>query len=144
MSDPVNRTLSIAATPERVIAVVTDFDDYPNWQKEIVATEVTKRDDQDRPLRVIMSTAAMGMTSRAELEITHHDDGVEWHLVEGDMMTKNDSRWTVTANSEGGTDAKLEMELAIKWNLPAFMMTQIITKGVNDNLKAVKRVAEDA
>ncbi|MCW2750788.1 MAG: hypothetical protein JWR83_1898 [Aeromicrobium sp.] len=144
MSEPIQRTLSIDATPDAVISVLTDFADYPNWQKEIVATEITERDDQDRPVRVIMSTAAMGMTSRAELAVNYHDDGVEWHLVQGDMMTQNDTRWTVRPNSLGGTDAELQMELAIKWNLPPFMMKQIITKGVNDNLKAVKKVAEGA
>jgi uncharacterized membrane protein len=142
MSDPVQRTLTIAAPPERVLAVVTDFADYPNWQKEIVSTEIVKRDERDRPLRVRMLTAAMGMKANSEIELKYHDDGVGWSLVEGDMMTQNDSRYWLRPNDSGGTDVDLEMTLGLKWNLPDFMMTQIITKGINDNLKAVKRVAE--
>lgn len=141
MAEPVQRTLTIAATPERVLAVVTDFDDYPNWQKEIEATEILKRDEQGRPLRVAMVTAAMGMKSNSEIELEYTGSGVTWHLVSGDMMTQNDSTYVLRANGDK-TDVELEMTIGLTWNLPDFMMKQIITKGVNDNLKAIKRVAE--
>ncbi len=144
MSEPVKRTLSIDAPPDRVLAVITDFDDYPNRQKEVEQTEILDRDEQGRPVRVSMLTGAMGMKASSEIGVSYHDDGLEWHLLTGDMMTQNDSRWVLRANEEGGTDVDLQMTLGLKWDLPDFMMKQIITKGVNDNLKAVQRVAESA
>lgn len=142
MSESVRRTLTIAAPPERVLSVVTDFEDYPNWQKEVESTEIVERDDQGRPLRVKMVTAAMGATMNSEIALTYADDGVEWHLVSGDMMTRNDTKYVLRGNGDGGTDVDLEMVLGLKLKLPDFMMKQIITKGVNDNLKAIKKVAE--
>jgi hypothetical protein len=45
-------------------------------------------------------------------------------------------------NGNGGTDLQLEMTIGLKWNLPPFMIKQIVTKGINDQLKAIKRIAE--
>lgn len=144
MAEPVRRTLTIAAPPDRVLSVVTDFDDYPKWQKEIESTETVERDDQGRPVRVKMVTVAMGTKMHSEIALTYHDDGVEWHLLSGDMLVQNDTRYVLKGNGDGGTDVDLEMVLGLKLKLPEFMMKQIITKGVNDNLKAIKKVSETA
>jgi hypothetical protein len=58
------------------------------------------------------------------------------------MMTQNESRYRLSSNPAGGTDVDLEMQLALKWNLPAFMIKKLITDGINSNLEAIKRIAE--
>lgn len=142
MVEPIRRTLTISAPPERVLSVVTDFENYPAWQKEVEAAEVLERDEQGRPLRAKMTAVAMGMKTSYEIAVTYNDGGLEWHLVEADSMTQNDTKYAARENGTGGTDLDCEMLLGLKFNLPEFMMKQIIAKGVNDNLKTIKKAAE--
>ncbi len=142
MTEPVQRTLTIGASPERVLAVITDFEAYPSWQKEIESTSIVQRDESGRPAQVAMVTAAMGMKANSQIALTYGTQEVSWTLVSGDMMTQNDAHYVLRGNSAGGTDVDLQMAIGLKWNLPEFMMKQVITKGINDNLKAIKRVAE--
>jgi hypothetical protein len=58
------------------------------------------------------------------------------------MTTQQDALYVFNPNSNGGTDLELEMAIGLKWNLPSFMINQLVTKGINDNLKAIKRLAE--
>lgn len=141
-ADPVKRTLTMHASPERILEVVTDFDNYPKLQKEIEQASITARDGDGRPTRVAMVTGAMGQKSSSEIEVSYVESGVTWHLLSGDMMTQNDAEWHLSGNDDGTTDVDLTMAISLKWPLPKFMLSQIITKGVNDNLKAVQRLAE--
>lgn len=142
MPDPVKRTLTMHATPDRILQVVTDFANYPNLQKEVESAEVVAADEAGRPVQVKMTTAAMGQRATSEIALEYFDEGVRWHLLNGDMMTQNDSEWVIKDNGDGSSNVDLTMALDLKWPLPAFMLSQIITKGVNDNLKAVQRLAE--
>lgn len=142
MASPVKRSMTIAAPPSKVLQVVLDFDQYASWQKEIESATVIERDDEGRPAKVKLVASAMGMKANSVIALAHAPNEVSWHLVEGDMITRNDSHYVLRENAKGGTDIELEMMFELKWNLPSFMIDNIIAKGVNDNLKAVKRAAE--
>jgi len=142
MDEPLRRTMTIAAPPERVAAIVADFDSYPKWQKEVVSIQVVERDERDRARHVRMRTEAMGMQTTTEIAVDYDTDKIEYHLVKGDMTTQQDALYVFNPNQTGGTDLELEMAIGLKWNLPPFMIKQLVTKGINDNLKAIKRLAE--
>lgn len=142
MSASVDRTLAIAASPEIVLGVICDFEQYPVWQKDVASAEIHDRDDQGRPSKVTLTTAAMGMTIPALVAVTYGENQMEYHLTEpGGIAVQQDAYYVLTPTPEG-TELHLKMEVDLKWNVPAFMMNQLITKGVNDNLKAIKLVAE--
>jgi uncharacterized membrane protein len=142
MPASVDRTVTIDASPEAVLAVITDFEQYPSWQKDVDSAVITGRDDQGRPTRVTITTAAMGMKVEAPVEVKYGENQMEYHLIEpGSIAVQQDAFYVLTPVGTG-TELNLKMEVDLKWNVPVFMMNQLITKGVNDNLKAVKRVAE--
>jgi ribosome-associated toxin RatA of RatAB toxin-antitoxin module len=134
--------MAIAATPERVEQIVADFDSYPTWQKEVVAIAVLERDANERATRVEMTTEAMGMSTTNEISIAYDTHKIEYHLVKGDMTTTQDAVYLFTPNDGGGTDLELEMAVGLKWKLPPFMINRIVTKGIDDQLDAIKRIAE--
>ncbi|MFI8975277.1 SRPBCC family protein [Nocardia asteroides] len=141
MLEPVRRTLSIAASPERVLAVIADFEDYPNRQREFESVTIVERDDQERATKVEMVTVAAGAKVGSAIAVNYFDDGLEWHLVSGDALTKNDARYVLRPNGDG-TDLDLEMVLGLKLSIPDFMLKPVIAKGVWDALKGIKKAAE--
>lgn len=142
MADPHHRTMTIAAAPDRVAHIVADFTAYPTWQKEVVAVEVLERDSSDRATRVKMKTEAMGMSTTNEIEVVYDTHKIEYHLVKGDMTTEQDAVYLIQPNARGGTDLDLEMAVGLKWSLPPFMLKRLVTKGIDDQLNAIKRIAE--
>jgi hypothetical protein len=38
----------------------------------------------------------------------------------------------------------LEMAVALKWSPPPFMVKQFVSKGINDQLNVIKRLAESS
>lgn len=134
--------MAIAAPPERVLAVICDFEQYPNWQKDVASAEIHDRDELGRPSRVTITTAAMGMTVEAPVAVTYGQNKMEYHLTEPTGIAIQQDAYYLLTPVEEGTELNLRMEVDLKWSVPAFMMNQLITKGVNDNLNAVKRVAE--
>ncbi len=143
MAQTVEKTAKISAAPERVLEVLADFESYPDWQASIVSAEVKARDSQGRPTQVALGTAAMGMTVNALLDVTHGDGTLSYSLNEpGELLTQQDVNYVATANAAGGTDLRLTMVLDVKLKLPDFMVKQLVTKGVNDNIKGAKKIAE--
>jgi ribosome-associated toxin RatA of RatAB toxin-antitoxin module len=141
---PIERSVTIAAPVDKVAGVISQFEEYPNWQKEVEAVEVLERDDQGRPVSVRMRTAAMGMKASYVSKVTYTPESIHMQLVEGDMMTANDTKYQLRGNDSGGTELELLMSLELKWNLPEFMLKQITNKAVNDLLASVRRLSEAA
>ncbi|MFL6090151.1 MAG: SRPBCC family protein [Aeromicrobium sp.] len=137
------RTIVIKAGPDTVLDVITDFDSYPVWQKQVANCEVHERDDEGRPILVTITTTAMGMTIPAPVKVSYGSGEMEYHLVEpSGVAVQQDAYYALHAVSDVETELRLQMQVDLKWNLPAIMLSQLATKGVNENLKAVKQVAE--
>lgn len=143
MAQTVERSVKVEASPERVLQVLSDFESYPSWQSAIVSTVVEERDDQNRPVAVTMDTTAMGMTVSALLDVTYGENVLEYGLREpGPLLSQQDIRYELSPDGADGTDLKLIMVLDVQLKLPSFVVKQLVTKGVNDNIRGAKKIAE--
>lgn len=84
------------------------------------------------------------MKSGLEIAVRYSEQGIAWSPVQGDMMTKNDTTYVLTGNSSAVTDVELTLETEMKMKVPDFMVNKVITKGVDDTLKAIKQRAESS
>lgn len=144
MPDSVSKSGVVKAPADRVLAAITNVADYANWQKEIDAVEVVKEDGEGRPLLAKFTVNAMGMQAHYSTVFEYGPGKIDWELEEGDLMTTNTAHFVVTDNDDGTSKLDVEMLLDIKYKLPDFMISQMITKGVNDYLRGVTRIAEGA
>ncbi len=139
----VSKSLAVSAPAETILAIVLDVEAYPEWQKEVQKAVIEERDDQGRPARATMSVSAMGQEASYTVVYDYpNDKTVQYHLVEGDTMTKNDATFAVSDGQDGASELTVEMDLALTWNLPEFMITQVTLKGVKDMLRGIKKQAE--
>ncbi|MCW2722949.1 SRPBCC family protein [Pseudonocardia sp.] len=139
----ISKSISVNAPEDQILGIILNVEDYPSWQKEVQKVEVLEKDDQGRPKQATMHVSAMGQAGYYTVEYSYPDGNVEYHLLDGDMMTKNDASFTLAGNG-GTTEVTVAMDLAIKWALPEFMVNQLILKGVKDMLKSIKTKAEQA
>ncbi|SHN15903.1 SRPBCC family protein [Cryptosporangium aurantiacum] len=141
----VTRSVSIEASPEVILDLLLKVEDHPSWQKEVEKIEILQADPQGRPVRTRTYVSAMGQKATYVVGYNYPRDGqFEYHLVEGDVMTKNDFICTVTAATGAACQVTVTQDLDIKWPLPGFMIDQIALKGVKDMLKSLAARAEQA
>jgi ribosome-associated toxin RatA of RatAB toxin-antitoxin module len=141
MAEKTEGTVEIDATPKEIMAVIGDFDAYPDWA-DVKSAEVVKKDKQGRAKEVVLSVSQMGLSDNLHLAYTYKaaDKGISWTLVKATNVKTLDGSYDLEGG-KGGTKViyRLAMEPSIP--LPGMVKRQIekrITKNALDGLK--KRV----
>jgi ribosome-associated toxin RatA of RatAB toxin-antitoxin module len=73
-------SIEISAAPEALMAVVTDFEAYPEWADGIRGAEVVKRDSRGRPSEVAFEVSQMGIAATYTLAYRYKaaSGGLSW------------------------------------------------------------------
>ena len=102
MADESTQSIVIDATPAQVMAVISDFANYPVWAGSVKQAVVTAPGAEGLPRRVRFSLEAGPVRDEYELEYTWSGDrGVAWTLVDGQMMKAQHGRYDLLAGSDG-------------------------------------------
>jgi ribosome-associated toxin RatA of RatAB toxin-antitoxin module len=115
MADESTQSITIAASPAEVMAVIADFSAYPQWAASVKSCEVTVPGPDGRAQQVAFKIDAGGI--RDEYELAYDWQGeqrVSWTLVKGQMQKAQRGSYTL-AEAGGATDVtyNLSVDLAI-------------------------------
>jgi carbon monoxide dehydrogenase subunit G len=110
----------IAAPPEQIMAVIADFDDYPNWATGVRSAEVVEQDG-DRAERVHFVLEAAPIRDEYELGyVWDGDHSVTWSLVErGSMLTSMDGKYQLDPVDDG---TRVTYQLSVDVSIPMLGM----------------------
>jgi carbon monoxide dehydrogenase subunit G len=80
MAEQTEGEIQIDASPEEVLAVISDYEAYPEWADGIKKTEVESRDSQGRPSQVAFEVSQMGVGAKYTLAYRYRAKGagVSW------------------------------------------------------------------
>jgi uncharacterized membrane protein len=138
MADATSSSITIAAPPERVMAVIADFAAYPEWAEQINAVEVLARAE-----RVRFMMDAGPIKDSYTLDYTWAPDGrsVSWTLVKGQIQKAQDGSYALTGKGDSTT---VTYSLAVDLNIPMIgMLRRKAEKVIIDTaLKGLKRRVE--
>jgi uncharacterized membrane protein len=145
MAAATTSSIDIAAPPERVMAVIADFESYPEWAEQVKSVEVLEPGDAGPPARVRFTMDAGPIKDSYTLDYTWATDGraVSWTLVKGQMQKAQDGSYTLTDGAAGTT---VTYSLAVDLNIPMIgMLRRKAEKVIIDTaLKGLKRRVESA
>jgi carbon monoxide dehydrogenase subunit G len=115
MAEQTESSITVAATPAEVMAVITDFEAYPEWNDEVKQVEVlTVYDDTERPAEVRFLLDAGAIKDDYVLEYDWvSDDELRWHLVKGEMLRAMDGAY-VLAPVPGGTEVSYRLSVDVR------------------------------
>jgi carbon monoxide dehydrogenase subunit G len=114
MPEQTTSSIDIDATPEQVMAVIVDFEDYPAWVQGMKKVEVVQQDGEGRAEQVHFDLDA-GVKDSYTLAYDYADPHtLHWHLVDGKLMRGMDGTYELAA-AGGGTHVtyRLAVDLAI-------------------------------
>jgi len=115
MADQTESSITVAAPPQAVMAVIADFEAYPDWNEEVKLVEVLSYyEDDDRPaeVRFILDAGAIKDDYVLEYDWTSADE-LHWHLVRGEMLRSMDGSYLLT-EVPGGTEVAYRLAVGLR------------------------------
>jgi ribosome-associated toxin RatA of RatAB toxin-antitoxin module len=125
------------------MAVVADFEAYPDWVGNLEEVEVLARDRRGRGTRVAfrlrtpMGDQAYTLAYRYQAKAA----GVSWTYVEGTLEDLAGS-YTLEPTDDGTTRVTYRLEVALGKAIPSFLMRQAAKQIVRSALGDLKRRVE--
>ena len=143
MSESASQSTVIAASPERVWEIVTDFERYPDWAKDVKDVVVRARDAQGRATEVEFRASALGRSTHYTLgyDYTQAPAVLSWSLVRGDIMRTVDGAYHFTSTADGGTEVRYDLVIDLVVPLPGFVKRRAEVRILN-TVRELKSRAE--
>jgi ribosome-associated toxin RatA of RatAB toxin-antitoxin module len=115
MADQTSSTISIAAPPEEIMAVIADFPAYPDWAQGMHKAEVQETFPDGRAKDVLFEIAEGPIKDTYTLTYDWHGaDSVDWSLVQGKMLKKLNGSYVLSPQGDvTEVTYRLEAELSI-------------------------------
>jgi Polyketide cyclase / dehydrase and lipid transport len=120
MADQASSSITIDAGKAAVMAVIADFDAYPEWASAIkkVSVEETGADGRGTQVTYTMDAGMLSDTYTLAYD-WHGDDRLDWHLVKSKTM-KSQTGSYILEDAGGGTN--VTYQLAVELNIPVLGM----------------------
>lgn len=143
MAETAFQTTTIAAPPERVWAIVAEFEKYPEWARDVKDVVVHVRDDQGRPLEVEYRASALGRSTHYTLayDYSQAPEVLTWRMLRGDIMRTNDGSYRFAPGSDGGTEVRLDLLIDLVVPMPGFVKRRAEVRILN-TVRELKARAE--
>ena len=143
MAEHAEGTTEVLATPSEVMAVIADFEAYPDWVGNLEQVEVLRRDRRGRGTRVAfrLRTPLGDQAYTLAYRYQAKDAGVGWTYVEGTLQDLAGS-YTLEPTGDGTTRVTYRLEVDLGMPLPGLVRRQAARQIVRSALEDLKRRVE--
>lgn len=135
----VSKTVEVTAAAETIMAIVADFERYPEWNDEIKGCWVLARYDDGRPSQLRLDVVVQGQSGTFITAVYYPGENqIYTVLQQGDFFTKQEQRFSVVAM--GPTSLlTVDLDVDVKMAVPAAMVKKVVGDALDylaENLKA--------
>lgn len=144
MAEQTEGSTEIDADPGEVMAVITDFEAYPQWVDGIRSAEVREEGDDGRPTEVAYEFSAMGFSATYTLryEYEAEDRGVRWTTVEASGAVKDITGSYDLEPLNGDTKVTYRLAVELGVPVPGFLKRRADRTAINTALEGLKKRVE--
>ena len=143
MAETATESIDIAASPERVWAIATDLERYPEWTHDVKDVMITSRDGEGRPSEVEFRTSALGRSTHYTLSYDYSEAPrtLAWSMIKGDIQRSIDGAFRFAPTLDGGTHVDYDLAIELVVPLPGFVKRRAERRILNA-IKELKAFAE--
>ncbi|MGH3329368.1 MAG: SRPBCC family protein [Streptomycetales bacterium] len=143
MAERTTSSITIAASPSRVMAVIADFPAYPEWTGAVQEVEVLATGEGGRAREVRFVLEAGAIKDHYTLAYRWDDDReVRWSLVEAQMLRAMDGAYTLVEQSGGTTGVTYELMVDVKIPMIGMIKRKAEKVIIDTALKELKKRVE--
>jgi ribosome-associated toxin RatA of RatAB toxin-antitoxin module len=145
MPEHAEGTTEVDASPAEVMAVIADFDAYPDWVGNLEEVDVLARDRRGRGTRVAfrLRTPVGDQAYTLAYRYQPKDAGVSWTYVEGTLEDLAGA-YILEPTLDGTTRVTYRLEVELGVPLPGLVKRQAARQIVRSALNDLKRRVESS
>lgn len=134
----VSKTVEVAADAAAIMAIVADFEAYPQWNDEVTGMWVLHRYDDGRPSQLRLDAKVQGFDGTFIQAVYYPGPNqIQTVMQQGDLFSKQEQLFSVV---EMGPTSLLTVDLDVEttMSLPAIMVKKVANDALDylaDNLK---------
>jgi ribosome-associated toxin RatA of RatAB toxin-antitoxin module len=137
-----SKTVEVGADAASIMAIVADFERYPEWNEEIRGLWVLARYDDGRASQLRLDTEVQGMASTFIQAVYYPGaNQIQTVLQQGDLFTKQEQLFSAV---ETGTSSLLTVDMDVETSMPvpAPMVKQLLNTVLDNLAEKLKQRAE--
>lgn len=138
-----SKTVEVSADAAAVMAIVADFECYPQWNDGIKGLWILARYDDGRPSQLRLDTDYQGMQSMFIQAVYYPGDNqIQTVLQQGDLFAKQEQLFSVVST---GASSLLTVDLDVETSMPmpAPMVKSLVGNVLDHLAENLKRRAEE-
>jgi ribosome-associated toxin RatA of RatAB toxin-antitoxin module len=145
MSQYSEATVEIEAPLAEVANALFAVEGYSTWMSSIKKSEVTERDDQERPTKATLSIDAGVMKDRPILDYDWSAAPAElsFSLDEADLMTAMNGKYILKALDEDTTQVTYQLGVELSMPVPRMMIAKTEQNTIDTALAELKAHLEN-
>lgn len=143
MAEQTSSSIVVDAPPADVMAVIADFESYPEWAKGVQKAEVVEQGTGDRAEQVYFALDVSPIKDEYTLAYDWQGDReVTWTLVEGNMLRALDGAYTLVDRGDGTTEVTYRLALDVSIPLIGMLKRKGEKILIDAALKGLKKRVE--
>ncbi|BBX89696.1 SRPBCC family protein [Mycolicibacterium boenickei] len=122
----VSKTVEVDAPAEKIMAIVGDFEAYPQWNPEIKGCWILARYDDGRPSQLRLDVEIQGQ-SGVFINAVYYpaENQIFTVMQQGDHFTKQEQRFSVVPLGPDSTLLQVDLDVEVKLPVPAMMVKKL-------------------
>ncbi|HET9877516.1 MAG TPA: SRPBCC family protein [Mycobacterium sp.] len=134
----VSKTVEVAADAATIMAIVADFESYPQWNDEVKGLWVLARYDDGRPSQLRLDAAVSGFEG-SYIQAVYYPSATQIQTVmqQGDLFSKQEQLFSVVQIGPN-TLLTVDMDVETQLSVPKSMVKKAVNNALDylaDNLK---------
>ena len=139
----VSKTVEVAASGASILAIVADFESYPQWNKEIKGLWVLARYDDGRPSQLRLDAAYEAIEDTLIQAVYYpNPNQIQTMMQQGNLFKKQDQLFSVV---ETGATSLLTVDMDVEpaMPIPAPMVKTLVGNVLDYLAENLKKRAEE-
>jgi ribosome-associated toxin RatA of RatAB toxin-antitoxin module len=143
MAEQTSSSITIAAAPATVMAVIADFESYPAWATGVKEAEVlsTNKDGRAEQVCFVLNAPPIKDTYTLAYDWTG-DKQVSWKLVEASVLKALDGQYALTPVGEDQTEVTYQLRVDVAIPMIGMLKRRAEKVIIDTALKGLKQRVE--
>lgn len=134
------RSIVINASMEKLFAIITDYEKYPQFLPEVKKIRLANRKGNEVDVHYEAEIVKLIKYSLRLKE--EKPNKVSWSFIEGEFMKDNKGGWVLEDLGSGKLKATYNIEVTVGMLVPTTIITALVNTQLPRTLEAFKRRAE--